>query len=422
MTSRSAASATLCDGLAHRGGDAQVALLLQLAEQPPVQCVEREVPDRLVVQRLDQLQPPGLCERLAHERTRPDRESIAGAQFNGVGGALAGLLAAPAVKLAPDEPPRFDRACGWAGQRAEVVVARLAQRGLDFVAERSLGEFFLGSLRLHHEAAVVAAVLRPDEERDQTGQDHALEQVVALHGGEHACRVLARENLAAEAVAPADERSDALGGQQREAHAPHRDRAVLRAPGAVGPRQPEGRVGDDLRDLHAQLAQHRKGALHVACDRVIVAGSHLIAVDLHAEALIARPGRKQRAIAGGGVEHGQAPQRVDRLLDERRDLGRRVELLQPAHVTEASGAEHAAGGIERFIRQSTAEQLAALAALGGSCDRNRLRHGRPFARAPPRVGPMPDARHAQRACENRAGMAARGSCGSPFSSARAAPD
>ena len=62
-----------CDRLAHRRGDAQVALLLQLAEQPPVQCVEREVPDRLVVQRLDQLQPPGLGERLAHERTRPDR-------------------------------------------------------------------------------------------------------------------------------------------------------------------------------------------------------------------------------------------------------------------------------------------------------------------------------------------------------------
>ena len=261
-----------CDRLAHRRGDAQVALLLQLAEQPPVQCVQREVPDRLVVQRLDELQPPGLCERLAHERTRPDRKSIAGAQFNGVGGPLAGLLAAPAVKLAPDEPPRFDRANGRAGQRAEVVVARLAQRGLDLVAERSLGEFFLGSLRLHHEAAVVAAVLRPDEERDQARQDHALEQVVALHGGEHACRVLARENLAAEAVAPADERSDALGGQQREAHAPHRDRAVLRAPGAVRPRQPEGRVGDDLRDLHAQLAQHRKGALHVAGDRVIVAG------------------------------------------------------------------------------------------------------------------------------------------------------
>ena len=104
----------MCDRLAHRGGDAQVALLLQLAEQPPVQRVEREVPDRLVVQRFHQLQPPGLCERLAHERSGPDRESIAGAQFNGVGGALAGLLAASAVKLAPDEPPRFDRAYGRA--------------------------------------------------------------------------------------------------------------------------------------------------------------------------------------------------------------------------------------------------------------------------------------------------------------------
>lgn len=36
----------------------------------------------------------------------------------------------------------------------------------------------------------------------------------------------------------------------------------------------------------------------------------------------------------------------------------------------------------------------------------------PFARAPPRVGPMPDAQHAQRACENRAGMATRGARGS----------
>ncbi len=262
------------------------------------------------------------------------------------------------------------------------------------MAERSLGEFFLGSLRLHHQAAVVAAVLRPDEERNQARQDHALEQVVALHGGEHACRVLSREDLAAEAVAPADERSDALGGQQREAHPPHRDRAVLRAPGAVGPRQPEGRVGDDLRDLHAQLAQHRKGTLHVAGDRVIVAGSHLIAVDLHAEALIARPGREQRAIAGGGVERRQAPKRVDRLLDERCDLGRRVELLQPPHVTEAGGGEHAAGGIERFIRQRTAEQLAALAPLDRSCDCNRSRHGPSF-----RNGPTP--------CEADAARAAR---------------
>ena len=366
------------------------------------------MPDRLVVQRLDQLQPPGLCERLAHERARPDRKSIACAQFNRVGRPLAGLLAASTVKLAPDEPPRFDRANVRGGERTEVVVARLAKRSLDFVAERTLGEFFLGSLSLHHHAAVVAAVLRPDEQRDQARQDHTVKQVVALHGGEHARGVLARENLAAEAVTPADERSDTLEGQQRKAHAPHRDRAVLRAPSAVGPRQAEGRVRDDLRDLHAQLAEHRKGALHVAGDRVIVAGPHLIAIDLHAETLITRPRSKQRAIAGSGVEHREAPQWIDGLLDERRDLRRRVELLQPAHVTEASGGEHTAGGIERFIRQSTTEQLAALAALDRSCDRNRSRHGRPFARAPPRVRPMPEARHAQRACDNRAGMATRG--------------
>ena len=362
-------------------------------------------------------EPPGLGERLAHERTRPDRKSIAGAQFDRVGGPLARLLAAPTVKLAPYQPPRFDGACGWAAGVPRWVVAGLAQRGLDLVAERTLGELFLASLRLHHEAAIVAAVLRPDEERDQARQDHALEQVVALHGGEHARRVLARENLAAETVAPADERTDALGGQQREAHAPHRDRAVLRPPGAVSPRQPEGRVGDDLRDLHAQLAQHRKGALHVASDRVIVAGPDLIAVDLHPEALFARPRRKQRTVAGSGVEHGQAPQRVDRLLDERRDLRRRVELLQPACVPELRRAEHAARGVQRFVGERSAEQLAALATLDGLCNRNRLRHGRPFARAPPRVGPMPDARHAQRACDNRAGMATRGSRGSaPLSS------
>jgi hypothetical protein len=85
------------------------------------------VPDRLVVQRLDQLEPPGLCERLAYERPRPYRQSIACAWFNGIGGPLAGLLAASTLKLAPDEPPRFDRASLSGGERAGVVPPGAAQ-------------------------------------------------------------------------------------------------------------------------------------------------------------------------------------------------------------------------------------------------------------------------------------------------------
>jgi hypothetical protein len=81
------------------------------------------------------------------------------------------------------------------------------------------------------------------------------------------------------------------------------------------------------------------------------------------------------------------------------------------HIAEAGRAEHAARGIERFIRQRTTEQLATLAALNRTCDHNRLRHKRPLARAPPRVGPMPTRRTPDRACKNGAGMASRGSRG-----------
>ena len=249
------------------------------------------------------------------------------------------------------------------------------------------------------------SVLRPDEERDQTGQGHALEQVVALHGREHARGVLARQDFPAETVTSADECTNAVWGQQREAHTPHPDRAVLRAPRAVGPSQAERRVGDDPWELHAELAQHRKGALHVALDRLVVPGLDLIAVDLHPEALLTRPRRQQSPIARRGIEHRRAPQRVDHLLDEPGRLGGRVELLQPAQVTTTMSAEDAPGGVQRLVGKSATEELATLAALCRLRDRNQLGHERPFARAPPRAGPMPNAPHAQRACENGAGMA-----------------
>ncbi len=148
--------------------------------------------DRLVVQRLDQLQSSGLCERLTDEWSRTDRQPIARAQFDRVGGALAGFLTPAALKLACDEPPRFHRADLRRGERACVVVACVEQRSLDFVAEHELGEFFPGSLSLDEQAAVIVAVLQPDEERDQAWQSRVVEQVLALDSGERARRATAR--------------------------------------------------------------------------------------------------------------------------------------------------------------------------------------------------------------------------------------
>ena len=115
-------------------------------------------------------------------------------------------------------------------------VGRDELRRFDQRVGEALCEHALAELRtLHGElqqrlSALVAAMLARDEEGDQAGQRHAVEEVFALDGGKDPSGVLARCDLAAEAIAPADERADAAVREQRVAHAPGRHSAVLGAP------------------------------------------------------------------------------------------------------------------------------------------------------------------------------------------------